>query len=144
MQQGLVETTYHNEHLQTGNPLLAAWGKMGRDFLYTLIRDEERIPTYSVNAYEEISASTLLGQLQSHILHLENQPLNIEKNDRSLTVHACHSAMREVEVLQDYLLHLFNQEPTLTPKDVVMMVADINQYTPYIQAVFGQKMVKHL
>ncbi|THA10454.1 exodeoxyribonuclease V subunit gamma [Rodentibacter pneumotropicus] len=139
LQQGLVETTYHNEHLQTGNPLLAAWGKMGRDFLYTLIRDEERIPTYSVNAYEEISASTLLGQLQSHILHLENQPLNIEKNDRSLTIHACHSAMREVEVLQDYLLRLFNQDPTLTPKDVVVMVADINQYTPYIQAVFGQK-----
>ncbi|OOF84365.1 exodeoxyribonuclease V subunit gamma [Rodentibacter ratti] len=139
LMQGLVETTYHNEHLQVGNPLLAAWGKMGRDFLYTLIRDEERIPTYSVNAYEEISASTLLGQLQSHILHLENQPLNIEKNDRSLTVHACHSAMREVEVLQDYLLHLFNQDPTLTPKDVVVMVADINQYSPYIQAVFGQK-----
>ncbi|OOF37552.1 exodeoxyribonuclease V subunit gamma [Rodentibacter heidelbergensis] len=139
LKQGLIETTYHNEHLQVGNPLLAAWGKMGRDFLYTLVRDEERIPTYSLNAYEEISASTLLGQLQSHILHLTNQPLNLEKNDRSLTVHACHSAMREVEVLQDYLLHLFNQDPTLTPKDVVVMVADINQYTPYIQAVFGQK-----
>ncbi|OOF51786.1 exodeoxyribonuclease V subunit gamma [Rodentibacter genomosp. 1] len=137
--QGRGETTYHNEHLQIGNPLLAAWGKMGRDFLYALVRDEEKVPTYSVNAYEEISASTLLGQLQSHILHLDNQPLNFEKNDRSLTVHACHSAMREVEVLYDYLLHLFNQDPLLTPKDVVVMVADINQYTPYIQAVFGQK-----
>ncbi|OOF44531.1 exodeoxyribonuclease V subunit gamma [Rodentibacter trehalosifermentans] len=139
LRQGAVEATYHNENLQAGNPLLAAWGKMGRDFLYTLIRDEEQIPTYSLNAYEEISSDTLLGQLQSHILHLENKPLNLEKNDRSLTVHACHSAMREVEVLQDYLLHLFNQDPTLTPKDVVVMVADINQYTPYIQAVFGQK-----
>lgn len=47
--------------------------------------------------------------------------------------------MREVEVLHDYLLDLFNQDPNLTPKDVVVMVADINQYTPYIQAVFGQK-----
>ncbi len=47
--------------------------------------------------------------------------------------------MREVEVLHDYLLDLFNQDPSLTPKDVVVMVADINQYTPYIQAVFGQK-----
>ena len=47
--------------------------------------------------------------------------------------------MREVEVLHDYLLDLFNQEPNLTPKDVVVMVADINQYIPYIQAVFGQK-----
>ena len=61
------------------------------------------------------------------------------KNDRTLTLHSCHSAMREVEVLHDYLLDLFNQDPNLTPKDVVVMVADINQYTPYIQAVFGQK-----
>lgn len=51
--------------------------------------------------------------------------------------------MREVEVLHDYLLDLFNQDPSLTPKDVVVMMADINQYTPYIQAVFGQKMGMH-
>ncbi|BFU59566.1 MULTISPECIES: exodeoxyribonuclease V subunit gamma [Rodentibacter] len=139
LEKGDLETTYHDENLQIGNPLLAAWGKMGRDFLYTLVRDEERVETYSVNAYEDISNSTLLGQLQSHILHLENRPLKIEKNDRTLSIHSCHSAMREVEVLRDYLLGLFNQDPTLTPKDIVVMVADINQYTPYIQAIFGQK-----
>ena len=134
-----LETTYYEEKLQNGNPLLAAWGKMGRDFLYTLLKDEERIPTYALNAYEEIPNRTLLGQLQSHILHLTNQPLNIAKNDRSLSIHACHSAMREVEVLHDYLLDLFNQNPLLTPKDIVVMVADINHYTPYIQSVFGNK-----
>lgn len=133
------DVTYQKENLQVGNPLLAAWGKMGRDFLYTLVRDEEHIPTYSVNAYQEIESNSLLGQLQSQILHLENKPLSIAKNDRTLTLHACHSNMREVEVLHDYLLDLFNQDPNLTPKDVVVMVADINQYTPYIQAVFGQK-----
>ncbi|HHT7854991.1 TPA: exodeoxyribonuclease V subunit gamma, partial [Pasteurella multocida] len=52
--------------------------------------------------------------------------------------HSCHSPMREVEVLHDYLLHLFQQDSTLTPKDIVVMVADIDKYTPYIQAVFGQ------
>ncbi len=133
------DVTYQKENLQVGNPLLAAWGKMGRDFLYTLVRDEEHIPTYPFNAYQEIESNSLLGQLQSQILHLENKPLNIAKNDRTLTLHSCHSAMREVEVLHDYLLDLFNQAPNLTPKDVVVMVADINQYTPYIQAVFGQK-----
>ncbi len=58
---------------------------MGRDFLYTLVRDEEHIPTYPVNAYQEIESNSLLGQLQSQILHLENKPLNITKNDRTLT-----------------------------------------------------------
>lgn len=139
LENAQFDVTYQKENLQVGNPLLAAWGKMGRDFLYTLVRDEEHIPTYPVNAYQEIESNSLLGQLQSQILHLENKPLNIAKNDRTLTLHACHSAMREVEVLHDYLLDLFNQDPNLTPKDVVVMVADINQYTPYIQAVFGQK-----
>ncbi|WP_112083728.1 exodeoxyribonuclease V subunit gamma [Haemophilus influenzae] len=139
LENAQFDVTYQKENLQLGNPLLAAWGKMGRDFLYTLVRDEEHIPTYPVNAYQEIESNSLLGQLQSQILHLENKPLNIAKNDRTLTLHSCHSAMREVEVLHDYLLDLFNQDPSLTPKDVVVMVADINQYTPYIQAVFGQK-----
>ena len=139
LENAQFDVTYQKENLQVGNPLLAAWGKMGRDFLYTLVRDEEHIPTYPVNAYQEIESNSLLGQLQSQILHLENKPLNITKNDRTLTLHSCHSAMREVEVLHDYLLDLFNQDPNLTPKDVVVMVADINQYTPYIQAVFGQK-----
>ncbi|EHO49084.1 exodeoxyribonuclease V subunit gamma [Haemophilus sp. oral taxon 851] len=139
LENAQFDVTYQKENLQVGNPLLAAWGKMGRDFLYTLVRDEEYIPTYPVNAYQEIESNSLLGQLQSQILHLENKPLNIAKNDRTLILHACHSAMREVEVLHDYLLDLFNQDPNLTPKDVVVMVADINQYTPYIQAVFGQK-----
>ena len=139
LENAQFDVTYQKENLQVGNPLLAAWGKMGRDFLYTLVRDEEHIPTYPVNAYQKIESNSLLGQLQSQILHLENKPLNIAENNRTLTLHSCHSAMREVEVLHDYLLDLFNQDTNLTPKDVVVMVADINQYTPYIQAVFGQK-----
>ena len=66
------------------------------------------------------------------------EPLNYVENDRSLTFHSCHSVMREVETLQDYLLHLFQTDPNLTPKDIIVMVADIDKYTPYIQAIFGQ------
>ena len=41
--------------------------------------------------------------------------------------------MREVEVLHDYLLDLFNQDPNLTPKDVVVMVV---RYKP-IHALYS-------
>ena len=34
----------------------------------------------------------------------------VELGDRSLTVHACHSPMREVEVLHDQLLAMFDAE----------------------------------
>ncbi len=138
-----LDYTNQQEELFSGNPLLASWGKMGRDFLYQLVRDEENIQAISRDYYAELPEKTLLGQIQNQILTLSHGALNIAKNDRSLVVKSCHSAMREVEVLHDYLLDLFNQnqhkpkDEQITPKDVVVMVADVNQYTPYIQAVFG-------
>ncbi|WP_109077624.1 exodeoxyribonuclease V subunit gamma [Aggregatibacter kilianii] len=131
------DVTYAQEKLQTGHPLLASWGKLGRDFSYLLTQLEPN----EISAYAEIEPRNLLSQIQHQILHLTPSgavPLNYRENDRTLTFHACHSMMREVEVLQDYLLHLLQQEPDLTPKDIIVMVADIDKYTPYIRAVFGQ------
>src|SRR5690606_11017349 len=58
-------------------------------------------------------------------------------DDRSITVHVCHSPQREVEILHDRLLAMLQDDPTLTPRDIVVMVADIDSYSPFIQAVFG-------
>jgi exodeoxyribonuclease V gamma subunit len=54
-----------------------------------------------------------------------------------VTVHICHSPQREVEVLHDNLLAMLEADPSLTPSDIVVMVADIDSYSPYIQSVFG-------
>ncbi|TDQ59888.1 DNA helicase/exodeoxyribonuclease V gamma subunit [Mesocricetibacter intestinalis] len=137
------ETGDEGEKLQVGHPLLAMWGKLGRDFLYLLT---EAQPDQEISAFvpqqPDLSApAPLLSQIQQRILALApNQAamLHLAPRDESLSLHACHSEMREVEVLHDYLLHLFKREPDLTPKDIVVMVADIDKYTPYIQAVFGQ------
>ncbi|WP_048294734.1 exodeoxyribonuclease V subunit gamma, partial [Pseudomonas aeruginosa] len=32
----------------------------------------------------------------------------------------------------------FNADPSLKPRDVIVMVPDINAYAPHIEAVFGQ------
>ncbi|MFN6887320.1 hypothetical protein ACK4SH_37125, partial [Proteus mirabilis] len=53
----------------------------------------------------------------------------IANDDRSLTFHASHSPQREVEVLQDQLLHLLEQDADLLPRDIIVMVADIDSYT---------------
>ncbi|POY46627.1 exodeoxyribonuclease V subunit gamma [Avibacterium paragallinarum] len=131
------EYTAEQELLQVGNPLLASWGKQGRDFLYLLTE----LQGNEINAYVERREDSLLHQIQQRILTLTptgTEKLALIPQDASFSLHACYSAMREVEVLQDYLLHLFNQDSSLTPKDVVVMVADIDKYTPYIRAVFGQ------
>ena len=44
--------------------------------------------------------------------------------------------MRETEVLHDNLLAMFEVDPQLRPKDIVVMTPDIDTYAPYIQAVF--------
>lgn len=32
---------------------------------------------------------------------------------------------------------MLEEDPTLTPRDIIVMVADIDSYSPFIQAVFG-------
>lgn len=137
------------EVVDNAHPLLANWGKLARDQLYqfsTLHHVQE------IDAFVEEPADTLLSQVKADILNLTNRQvlgltqhdlttsdskILIDRADRSISFHICHSMLREVEVLHDYLLHQFNDNPELTPKDVVVMVSDIALYTPYIQAIFG-------
>lgn len=136
----------------TGNPLLASWGRPGRDNLFFLEEIEE---IHAIKAFVDRPADTLLSAVQQDILNLEDGSVVgknkeefvtskrrrvIADNDRSLTFHSCHSPQREVEILQDYLLNLLENDPSLTPRDIIVMVADIDSYSPYIQAVFGQGM----
>ena len=57
--------------------------------------------------------------------------------DRSVQVHACHGRARQVEVLRDAILHLLADDPTLEPRDVIVMCPDIETFAPLIQATFG-------
>ncbi len=128
-------------HVETGNPLLASMGGLGRDFL-------EMIYDFEIQEHAEFiepGDRTLLSQIQSDILNLRQRDLaqpkvQIAADDRSIQIHSCHSPMREVEVLQDQLLRMFEQEPALLPKDVLVMTPDIESYAPYIEAVFDLPM----
>jgi exodeoxyribonuclease V gamma subunit len=45
--------------------------------------------------------------------------------------------MREMEVLYDRLLSLFEQDPSLEPQHILVMAPDIEVYAPFVQAVFA-------
>lgn len=132
-----------------GNPLLASWGKLGRDNIF-LLAGMERYE--ELDAFVDITPGSLLQNLKYDILELQNSAVAgvtaeefarsdkkrpLDPEDRSVTVHICHSPQREVEVLHDRLLAMLEEDPELTPRDIVVMVADIDSYSPYIQAVFG-------
>ncbi|SAL16383.1 DNA helicase/exodeoxyribonuclease V, gamma subunit [Caballeronia sordidicola] len=137
------------------HPLLASWGKQGRDFIGLLdefdsaeARDRYR-PQFAgigqrIDLFEERDAASLLQQLQDDIRDLrplrETQtewPPVDPATDNSIRFHVAHSAQREVEILHDQLLAAFNADRSLGPRDIIVMVPDIEAYAPHIQSVFG-------
>ncbi|WP_016855844.1 exodeoxyribonuclease V subunit gamma [Halomonas smyrnensis] len=137
-------------------PLLAAWGKQGRDYLrlldefddqdaYRALFDAEAMRIDLFDSPADGEAPGLLQQLQDDVLELrppqetrEAWPAVDPAHDRSLRFHVAHSALREVEILHDQLLAAFDADPTLRPRDVLVMVPDIDTYAAAVQAVFGR------
>lgn len=156
---------------QYGHPLLASWGKQGRDYLHLLDEQDEkeayesyfdgRIDLFrSVKDHEQAG---LLNQIQEDILQLNTLQDRKERHgqdsqdsrgifdpdsDNSLRFSIAHSPQREVEVLHDQLLAEFEQArqqgDNLQPRDILVMVPDIHVYAPHIDAVFGRYMNSNL
>jgi exodeoxyribonuclease V gamma subunit len=133
--------------------LLAAWGRQGRDFIRQLDAFDDQQAAQQVTQWPRLDffddvpgedGTRLLAQLQRRIRDLEPssggipaQPLR--KDDASVTFSVAHSPVRELEVLHDQLLQWFHTSPEpLSPRDVVVMVPDIELMAPAIRAVFGQ------
>jgi len=124
--------------LEEGHPLLASLGRIGRDFQGLL---EERAGNYEAeDVFAEPNGNGMLAVLQRDILRLrapgEGERLALVEGDMSIQVHSCHAPMREVEVLRDLILAMLDADPTLQPRDVVVMTPSIAAYAPLIEAVF--------
>ena len=86
--------------------------------------------------FEEPEGKTLLHSIQHDILNDLESPEKTE-NDDSVQIISCRDKMREIEVLKDKLLGLFKENDGLKPEDIAVMAPKINDYVPYITAVFG-------
>jgi exodeoxyribonuclease V gamma subunit len=127
-------------HFDKGNRLLASMGAQGRDF-FTLISG---LDCDIIEQFEEPQPDTVLSRLQADILNLRDREGGSEKLplsdlDNTIQVHSCHSPMREIEVLHDNLLAMFEDDPQLLPEDIIVMAPDIEIYAPYVQAVFDSQ-----
>jgi len=118
-------------YLESGNALLASMGQLARDFLVLLQERDCR----EEDLCEPPADASLLASIQRDILDLTSSEYG--DADHSVVIHSCHSPMREVEVLQDHLLALFDSDPSLGAADIIVMAPDIETYSPLVQAVFG-------
>ncbi|MDQ6812894.1 MAG: exodeoxyribonuclease V subunit gamma [Bacteroidota bacterium] len=131
-------------HLQnSGNPLLTGWGRVLQDTFSMFFESEEFLNQYADIESPEPLTKTLLGKIQNDIFNNHNSEsrnrLSVQNiNDGSITINACYTTAREVEVLYNYLVHLVDQKSEqLSARDIVVMVSDIDAYAPYIKAVFN-------
>ncbi len=123
------------EAFDNGHPLLASLGQQGREYQQMLLDRafEIELDSFALNEAEQLSN---LQQLQNDILNnlTEAAPL---QNDHSISIHSCHSRLREIEVLKNQILHALETDPTIELRDIVIMAPDIQQYAPFISAVFA-------
>ncbi|RYB89156.1 exodeoxyribonuclease V subunit gamma [Nocardioides glacieisoli] len=118
-----------------GHPLLGSLGRDARELRRTL----GDLPSSA--AAPQPAPDTLLGWLQRD-LRANHAPTQDERSGRtgrddSVQVHACHGAARQVDVLREVLVGLLQDDRTLEPRDILVMVPDIETYAPLISASFG-------
>ena len=130
-----------------GNPLLANLGQQGREFMALL----HGYSTINIDVFDlafgesynqgndQANQLSVLQQVQHDILTLSDARTSPHtKIDESIVITSCHSALREVQGLHDWLLHQFNNDSELTPKDILVMCPQVEEYAPYVNAVFAR------
>lgn len=150
--------------LRDRNPLLANWGKLGRETAKQLEESEvemtERYLLSQAAASQEVYQERLTEDIElcdtHHPLHLldvvqtdlallrypdKEHPVRLLEKDESIQVHISSNRMREVQILYDNLLGILNKHiddpKAIRPGDILVMAPNIHEYAPYIEAVFG-------
>ncbi|MEX1198405.1 MAG: exodeoxyribonuclease V subunit gamma [Pseudohongiellaceae bacterium] len=121
-------------YTETGDELLVSWGRQGQAF-QDLLLDSDLLDQGPREIYQVQEGDRLLHHLQRRLYEAEaaRGPLPV---DDSLSVHICHSPLRECQVLHDHLLNELERDDSLKPEDILVMVPEISRYAPYIEAVF--------
>ena len=137
------------------NTLLGNFGVQGREFFKAVLDldiqdmpiDYERSwnsapPAFSLNTE---TMHPLLTEIQQRVISRSNpdedERLPLPDWDDSLTIHSCFNATRELETLQDALLHLIDTHH-YAMNDIIVMAPDIAEFAPAIQAVFDNGPLK--
>jgi len=121
------------------HPLLVSWGRDSRELQVIL----QRIAHGAAGpAPREKGDDGLLGRLQADIRENTEPQLAAVVDegidDRSIQIHVCHGARRQVEVLRDAVLHVLAADSTIEPRDIVIMTPDLATFAPLLEAAFPE------
>lgn len=124
------------------NELLDAWGRSARDPRDQLLAEPNTVVVASGPREDDVPrAAICLAAVQRDVLGAAPETLDGHSEptgaDDSIQVHVCHSPTREVEILHDRLLGIFDSHDGIEPADVLVLTPDLDTYAPLIEAVFG-------
>lgn len=146
-----------DEFLRNQNPLLANFGKIGREMAklieesdfktyegYKISKKIQHLDQYLDFDFEDLLASdeelTLLKAIQSDLTLLRNpilqDRLDFKASDESIQLHIATSLKREIEIAYDQLVQILDRDSSINPQDVIVMAPDIMKYEPFVKAVF--------
>lgn len=130
-----VARSEDRSHRAVDNALLATLGRDVRE----LQRSLGAVAATDHHHDEPVAPDTLLGWLQADLRANAVRPDGRvhDPADRSVQVHSCHGSARQVDVLREVLLGLLEEDPSLEPRDILVMCPDIEAYAPLIGAGFG-------
>lgn len=133
------------------NSLLANLGTQGR----VLFKQLQQIdyPDFTDKAlFQDLlkqsgkAPATLLEAVQQDLLKASTGSIQNVKEDNSVSIHSCHSHLREIQVLHDQLLHIIqaNKDATdehgnsaaIHPHDIIVLCPAVEEYAPYVKSVF--------
>ncbi len=121
-------------HAGVQHPLLAPLSRDVRELQQRVLL---AVPDLMLHVHDDVpKEKTLLQRLQRD-LRTDTLPTDTVPADCSVQLHACHGPARQVEVLRELVLGLLESDPTLEPRDVLVLCPDVETYAPLLTAAFA-------
>lgn len=134
---------FHAEKRDSHHPLLTRFGKQARDHFSLLSNLSSNEEGQWFDLFPEDYPNTLLGKIQSDILHLRKPEANqyyLQPDDGSIQIHVCHSSLRQLEVLKEQILHWLSQGTPDAPRrasDILVLCPNLKDIEPQIRSTFA-------
>ena len=119
------------------NPLLHSLGRDSRELRIRLA--QQALETDNQHLPSDLAADTLLSHLQRQLRDNKDPrtQTTVSPDDGSIQVHACHGQTRQAEVIREVILGLLQDDPTLEPRDILIMCPDLDAFAPLLSAAFS-------
>ncbi|ENX47011.1 exodeoxyribonuclease V, gamma subunit [Acinetobacter sp. NIPH 542] len=132
---------FNAEARESRHPLLTRLGKQARDHFSLLSNLSTGEEGKWVDAFVDDFPESLLGKVQSDILHLvepQAKQYELASDDDSIQIHVCHSTLRQLEVLKEQLICWLAKphEQPRRPNDILVLIPNLADIEPLIRSVF--------